>query len=369
MRAVVVHSTEEAARRARQIVLGAGLECSAQDSISFDKLPPRLAQGGADLFVIGCGDDPQAALDAVSRASHFTSAPVMVFGAMADTDLARRAMTSGAAHYLDESNMRDALDSALANLAGAGAGARRRSAILSVFAPTAGSGGTTVSANLAGALARTRPDEVALIELAEQGGLALRLDVEPACTVQSLCQHWDRMDKTNLASSLTRHASGVRVLTHPVDDCDTFLDPLSCDAVHRMGVLLRGAFPISVFKLESAFDDPGLEAMRMSDNVVLVVRPDVPAVRRAKRALRLAEAEGVSLDRFRLVVNRWGQPGQLGRAQIREALDLPIFELLPEDAKLTNLAANRGVMLHELSRMAGLTRRFGRLASRLMESK
>jgi Flp pilus assembly CpaE family ATPase len=99
--------------------------------------------------------------------------------------------------------------------------------------------------------------------------------------------------------------------------------------------------------------------------VVFVIRPDVVAVRRAAWALDVCERNGVSRERIQLVVNRWGQSGQLSMQQIETTLNMKAIEQIPDDPSRLNQATNQGVLLQQYARRASISRKFDSLASKL----
>jgi pilus assembly protein CpaE len=239
--------------------------------------------------------------------------------------------------------------------------------LIAVLAPTAGSGGTTVASNLAGSLAKNKLWSVGLVDLSHwPGDLALLLNLEPRHTIQDVCQSWQKLDVVGLKSSLVSHATGVNLLSNGLSQTrNESLCPL---AIRRILVLSRVTFDFTVLALDHRIGPEELEAMRLSDTVVLVVRPDVPAVRRAKWAKDKAVEGGVSPERLRLVINRWGQRGQLRLDHIETSLKMKAIQLIPDDPARVNTAINEGKLLQELAARATITRRFAALATALNRS-
>jgi pilus assembly protein CpaE len=243
-------------------------------------------------------------------------------------------------------------------------GSHARGTVVAVYAPLPGSGGTTVASNLAGAFAAAHPKETALIEVARDfGDLALLLNVTPAHTARDACQRWESLDRLSLANSFEPHASGACVLVNGVEQFGN--EFVSRDSVRRLAVLSRYVYGYTVFALESRLGVEELEVMSLSDRVVFVVRPDVVAVRRARWALDRYEQAGLPRDRVQLVVNRWGQPGQLTMQQIETTVGVKAVEQIPDDPSRLNQATNQGVMLQQYARRASISRRFDSLANKL----
>lgn len=363
MRAIIGYGAGVDCQGLRQTVLGAGLDCGADDAVPVAELEARLGQSKADLVVAALGSQPENDLLALERLADISKAPILAVGSMADPSLVMRAMRAGALQFLDAADLRRQLDASLEKLIASRALPNERGVVVSVFAPTPGSGGTTVAANLAAALARRHANNVGLIELAcQHSDLALLLDFEAECTIPDVCQQWQKLDKVGLSRSMYEHKSGMRVLANK-DLLETELPER--EAVRRMAVLARALFRATVLELDRTLDENQLEAMKVSDQVLLVVRPDVPCVRRAQQALHQATQAGISKNRFALVINRWGIPGRLRQSKIEDALGLKTLQLIPDDPKRATKAANQGVLLVDGSRMAAISRAFAELAKRV----
>jgi pilus assembly protein CpaE len=320
-----------------------------------------LAQSDADIVIIHARQDPDLDWDSLREATSLVTAPMVAVGTKTAAPLAAQARHAGAAAFLDEENLRDELDALLNLLASTGGLSRKRGKMISVLAPSAGSGGSTVAVNLAGALAKKHPREVALVELSrETGDVALLLNATPKATIRQVCQRWQTLDTMSLGNAFLEHDSGLRLLVHAAEPSAN--EFLNVDAVRRICVLTRVLFPFTVVSLDSHVDNEQLETMRLSDTVLLVVRADVPAVRRARWAVDAAVAHGVPRECFRLVINRWGQGGQLRIDQVESGLELSSPQLIPDDPARVNNAANQGVLLQELSGGAKISRRIAQLA-------
>lgn len=364
MRVIVGHGPRANPAEWRQILLGSGLDCGADDCVGWEQLGARLGQGDVDLVLVEVEPAAEAAWRALEEASQLTASPVMGVGAADQAELVQRVRRSGAVHVLDQSDIRRSLDTALDQWLLRGQLRGKRGRVISVFAPTPGSGGSTVAANLAGALARRHPDDVALVELAaEFGDLAVLLNVTPRHTAEDICRRWATLDRTCLTGSYAQHESGLHVLVNGADRSGN--QYLSMEAARRLAILSRMTKGYTVLALDAALTEVELEAMRLSDAVAFVVRPDVPAVKRAQRAVqRLAEG-GIARERIWLVVNRYGQAGQLPLSQLEASLGLRTAHLIPEDPRSVNRAANFGLLLQQQSRLRKISRRFAALAQAL----
>jgi pilus assembly protein CpaE len=363
MRVVVAQDMPGQAETIRKTLLGLGLECGAEDCVSFADLPVRLVRGPADLVLARVGPEPTPALEAIRQAGALTGAPVWALGPTSDAQHILQATRSGAAGYLDESRLPADLEVALERVRAA-AGRPRPGLVVAVVAATPGSGVTTVASNLAFTWAKRQPGRVALVELGRApADLALSLALEPRYTLADVADNWHRLDATLLKQSLTAHPGGVQVLAHEPETLD--VGPLDPQVVRQMILLLRALYPVSVLDLGHLLGPEHDEAMQLADLVVVVVRLDVPSLRRARRLLQQAEESGVPPDLVHVVANRYGQRGQIACKKAEAVLGCKITQAIPEDSGRLNRALNRGEPVVRVARFAAITRRFARLAARL----
>jgi pilus assembly protein CpaE len=363
MRVVVAQEQPGSSEAIRQLLLGMGLVCGAGDCVAHADLPVRLAQNPTDLVLVRTGADLGATLETIRQALPLTKAPVMVMGPAADAPQILRYLQGGAREFLDEAQLQPNLENALDKLRQSGEG-QGTGVIVGVVSPTPGSGVTTVATNLAFSWAEKHPNQVALIELGRGAAdLALALDLAPRHTVTDVHQDQGRLDATLLRQSMLAHPGGVQILAHKAETLNT--DPLAAAAVRKSVILLRTIYAASVLDLGHTLDEEQNEALRLCDFVLVVVRLDVPALRQARRFLRLLDTVGVPKDRIRLVANRYGQRGQVAWKRAEEAIGAKFAEWITDDAAKLNAALNQGQPLVKTARYSGITRRFYKLADQL----
>ena len=364
MRVIFAHSPESNSRELRQILMGSGLECGSNDCVPWSALPDRLGGGDADLVLVGVNQRDAQSWEAIRGARALTSAPIMAIGSRQDDRTFNRLREFGISEVLDEENLREALDDALERSLLCGVLAGKRGKVISVFAPTPGSGGTTVACNLAGELATQRGGGVALIELAEESSdMAVVLDLHADYFSGDVCRRWRTLDTTTLKSSFSEYATGLDVLAND-PDCDN--DYLDRRSARRTAILTRVCRKVSVLALEGRMTESVLETMRLSDVIALVVRPDVLAVRRAFRAINWAVEAGLAKERFQLVVNRYGQRAQLPLRQVESVLGMRALGLIPNDPRAVNRAMHRGGLVVNGWRWKKINRSFRYVANQLL---
>jgi len=362
MRAVIAGDSAVLRDHWRQVVLGCGLECGADDCVTLAQLPSRLAETPPGLVLLAVPPG-RSVEELVRQVVGLTAAPVLVLGPGRNSQQVFQALRGGAQGYLDQTRLGEDLLAAVRLLQHEGAAPRWGKA-LGVTAAAPGSGVTTVAANLAFALADTHPDKVVLAEVSDGvPGLAVDLDLQPRHTVADLVAVGDRLDATMLRNVLVAHPARLSILADRPDTLNG--GQLTPAGVQRLLVLLRSMFGYTVLDLGHAADATRLAAMALTDEIVVVMRLDVPSLRLTRQFLRQLAESGIPAERVRLLANRQGQRRQLDRRQAEEALGQRIQEWVPDDPAAVNEALNQGQPLLQTARRAPITRAFAELAYRL----
>ena len=221
--------------------------------------------------------------------------------------------------------------------------ARPRARLISVYAPKGGAGATTVAVNLAVALAGSGSRRVGLIDLDLQfGDVGVLLNLDGPNSIAEILGQPSLSDDL-VADTFLRHASGLRVLLAP-DDL-TVVENIESSQVAKALEQLRAYFDIIVCDLWSMYEHLTRDVIRMSDQVVLVTTPDLPALKGLRRVL-IAGRDELHLDeRAIVVVNRGAGKAGFSTSEVRKVLDRPAALTIPSDGAPIAEAVNRGLPL------------------------
>lgn len=341
MRVCVVSDNEQLTARVRQVVLRHGHDCPVGEVYALDLAPIHLEQHPAEVTVLVLSPDPERALAVMGELRGRTRRRVLAIGPAAEPKLILRALREGADQYLDEAEVEQELEGALSRLKTEEGAQAEPGQLITVLAPNGGSGSTTLAANIATVLAKEHKS-CALFDLKlETGDLAALLDLRPTHTLADLCQNLAHMDRVMFERSLVRHDSGVHLLAPPRSIAD--INYVTPEAVRQALSLARAMFPYVVVDLDHSFREEQVQILRQTDLLLLVLRLDFASLRNARRTLDHLSRLGISQERIRLVVNRYGQPKEVPAAKAEEALGTKIFHYIPDEPKTINLANNSGV--------------------------
>jgi Flp pilus assembly CpaE family ATPase len=194
--------------------------------------------------------------------------------------------------------------------------------------------------------------------------IQLMLAHEPETTLADACGRLHRLDRTSLMGLFHRDPSGLNLLygsaEHPSDGF------LTSEVVRKLGVLARMSAAATVLNIGHLLRQPQFDALRLSDKVVLVVRPDVPSLNRAALTIEQITHLGINPERMVVVVNFWGEAGMVTKAHIEEILHWKNAVYLTYDPGRVNRCVNEGVLLRNRFPRCRLARELGKLAAQLM---
>jgi pilus assembly protein CpaE len=199
-----------------------------------------------------------------------------------------------------------------------------------------------LATNLAVELSALATNGVAVVDLDYRfGQVATLLDVDPNYTLADLCSSPEALEAQVIGRALTRHASGVQVLSRATHlaEADT-ITAAACLGVFSNLVQMS---QYVVADGPTRFDVAGKSLLSLSDVTLLVVQQVVPCVRNALRILQNMRENGYDLECAKLVCNRVGRgSGQLSVDDIAKTLGLEVFASIPDDWDTVSGAINLG---------------------------
>lgn len=361
MRAFIVGESGPVAETVRRLLAREGVECSAA-VIAREAAAEHLRHAeAADVVVVALGADAAQTLETLQELRPLTPARLLAVGPAGDPKLVLAALRGGADDYVDETALEDELPAALGRFRGTSASGADAGRVIAVLAASGGSGSSTLAANVAAALAREH-GAMALFDLKPSSGdLASLLDLKPAYSLADVCQNVDRLDRVMFERCLARHDSGVHLLAAPARLID--IPHVTAEGIRQALALARNLFPYVVLDLEHSFRADLAQLLKQTDLLLLVLRLDFSAVNNTRRTLDYLGQFGISRERVRLVVNRYGQAKEVPPGKAEDALGMKIWHYVPDDPRTVNRANNNGVPAILEAPSAKVSRSLARLAA------
>jgi Flp pilus assembly CpaE family ATPase len=200
--------------------------------------------------------------------------------------------------------------------------------IVTVFAAKGGCGKTTLSINLAVALANGTGQRVCVVDLdLAFGDVAVSVQLDPARTMVDALPMAGHLDTTGAASLLTRYRPGLEMLLAPVTPGDAEKVPPAL--VGELLAVLRGMFDYVVVDTPAQFSEHVLTAMDASAHLVLLATPDVPAVKNLRVALDMMDLLSYPREIRSVVLNRSDSKVGLSLEDVERVVRCPIAAQVP----------------------------------------
>lgn len=303
-------------------------------------------------------------LDALSESCD-AGTKVIVIGHVNDVQLYRDLIRRGVSEYLIAPlGTLDVLKT-LSELYVA-PGARNLGRIIAVMGAKGGVGSSTVSHNVAWAIARNLDASTVIVDLDIAYGTAgLDFNQDPPQGIAEAVFAPERLDANMLDRLLSRCSDNLALLAAPAM-LDRTLD-LPEDAFEQLFDLLRATVPCVVLDVPHVWTGWARRALMSADEIVVVAGPELASLRNAKNLIDLARANRPNDAGPKLVLNQVGMPKrpEIDAAEFSKALGIDVLTSIPFDAQLFGTAANNGQMIAEVQAGGKIAEAFVHIASSL----
>jgi pilus assembly protein CpaE len=313
--------------------------------------------------IITLGANSDQAIKLIQRlAAESPKTAVISAANNAAPDLLLQSLRAGAREFLKLPISAEELKTVLDRVADFSAGQveapRKKGRMIAVFSSKGGCGTTFIATNLAASTnART-----VLVDLNLQAGdLPLFLGVDPKYSFADMAENKNRLDDALINSFVTPYSSKLSLLAAP-KEADS-ADEIEPEHVFEVLQRLRESYEYVVLDPQHTFDSITLAALDQSDEIVLILTLDIPAIRSTQRALEIFDRLGYPRKKIRIVVNRWSKQIDLDLRQVEKFLGEPVIGFVPSDYQTAVTSINLGqplVLSQANSKIAQEIRRVAR---------
>jgi len=213
--------------------------------------------------------------------------------------------------------------------------------VVSVFAPKGGVGKTTIAVNMAVALRLQTRSEVLLFDAdVGVGNVTSVLEVPYKMGLADLAdspqEEWTDAAFEQIVT--THAASGVRVLTWGTDPAES--ERVSVDLLLSALRWARDHHSYVIVDNHPGYDDRTMAMLAVSNEIFLVVTPEVGALRNSSQFLELARELGLG-NVIRVIVNRANHGIRV--QDMSSSLGLPISATVVSNGPKAVIASNEGL--------------------------
>ena len=296
--------------------------------------------------------------------------PVIVYSSIAEGAAVRRAMLTGARDYLafpvsdrtlretihevldrtvgpsDESAAKGEPDSAVAGM------------VITVFGVKGGIGKSTISSNLAVALARDTGASVAIVDMDPRfGDVAIMLDALVERSLADAARDFEQLDRTTIRKYLTLHPAGVSILPAPVKQAE-WAD-VTPEQVERVVNLLAKTFDYVVLDTPGVFDELVAAALDLATVALVVTSLDMASIKDTAEVLSVLRTWEFPEEKVHLIVNHSNQTNSVNEVDIARTLDYNVYWSIPfDDAVVRSTQAGQPLVLWRPNSRAAVNLRY-----------
>jgi pilus assembly protein CpaE len=217
---------------------------------------------------------------------------------------------------------------------------KKKGRMIAVFSSKGGCGTSFLATNLAAVTAT----KTVLVDLNLQAGdLPLFLGLDPKYSIADMVEKRARLDEGLIASLVTPHSKNLSLLAAP-KEADS-ADEIEPQHVFEVLQRLRESYDYVVLDPQHTFDSITLAALDQSDEIILVLTLDIPAIRSAQRSLEIFDRLGYPRKKVRVVVNRWSKQIDIDLRQVEKFLGEPAVGFIPSDYQTAVSSINLGTPL------------------------
>jgi pilus assembly protein CpaE len=328
-----------------------------------EQLHPEIVRLRPSAAIVTLGAQPEAGLRYVERvAAECPRTAIICASHDASPDLILRSLRAGARDFLRLPVRAEEFSTVLARTAefcaSLAEAPKRRGRAVSVFSSKGGCGTSFVATNLAASI----DAPTVLVDLNLQAGdLALYLGAEPKYSIADLVESRARVDDTLLKTYLSPHSQKLSLLAAPREA--DLADDIEPEHVFEVIELLRERFDYVVIDPQHTFDSITLAALDQSDEIVLVLTLDIPAIRSTQRTLQIFDRLGYPRHKVRIVVNRWSKQIELDIKQVEHYLGERVVGHIQSDYNTAVNSINLGQPLVEADPQSRIAAEIRQIAS------
>ncbi|MFL5305137.1 MAG: CpaE family protein [Polyangia bacterium] len=292
---------------------------------------------------------------------------VIVVSESKDPELILRSMRAGAREFVLDSDHEELRHAVRTHAKVTYGGGGEIGQVVTIFGAKGGVGATAIATNLAGAMQR-RSLRVCLVDLdLYLGDVLAFLDIPGSYSITDVLANMSRLDRELLATSVTKHRSGISVLAQSskVEEAEQIKAP----EIAALLEFLRRNYDFVIVDGVRGFDELSLAALDSSQHVFMTLTQDVPAVRNGQRCLELFGRLQYDQGRIKLLLNRYQKASKISTDVVAETLGQPLTHTISNDFLLLIDAINRGVLLTEVAPRARITQDIEGLIPHLLPEK
>jgi len=219
---------------------------------------------------------------------------------------------------------------------------QKQGKIVTIYSAKGGVGCSSIAVNLAVALQQNATATVVVVDANLQfGDIGVLLNLYASRTILDLVDNIDELDDDLIDDILISHSSGIKALLGPArpEDADSIEPSFFVEILER----LRLMFDVVIVDTSSLLDDRVLSILDISDKIMVITTPEIPAIKDAKLFFEITEALEYDRDRIMFVLNKEDKRLNIRAEDIEANIKYQVEGKLPLDERTAVTAVNQGI--------------------------
>ncbi|HEU5459727.1 MAG TPA: AAA family ATPase [Pyrinomonadaceae bacterium] len=330
-----------------------------------DQLYEEIIRLKPNAAIIALGPNADHAVRFIERLNKECPGTALISAAQdASPDMILKSLRAGAREFLripiSTEELRTVLDRVSDVLTRTVETPKKKGRMVSVFSSKGGCGTTFIATNIAAATA----SKTVLVDLnLHAGDLPLFLGLEAKYSIADMVEKRARLDEALINSLVMPHSTNLSLLAAPLEA--DHADGIEPQHIFEVLQSLREHFDYVVLDPQHTFDSITLAALDQSDEILLVLTLDIPAIRSTQRALEIFDKLGYPRKKTRIVVNRWSKQIDLDLRQVEKFLGEPVVGFVPSDYQTAVGSINLGTPLVQAEPTSKIALEIRRIAEQI----
>ena len=319
-------------------------------SINGFKVQKTEDQGSCDLLILEVGDDSQKSFKLANKLkASGVAGEVFLTSSIAKPEVLIEALNMGFKGYFTQPIKIKEVRTALLKIEEQKEDVKvtgtpeKTGKIIDVFGGKGGVGTTSVAVNLAISLAKLEDTpSVALIDMNILfGEISLHLNIEPMFDWVEVIKNISRLDPTFLMDILSKHSSGIHVLSPPSKLTENYtVRPQDLETLLRE---MQTMFDFIVIDGGQSLNDNSRAIMKISDKVIIISVLNLPTIINLKILLDIFWKRGFPREEnTEIIVNRLLKDSEISLKELEESVKKKVLCCIPNDYDIFMHSLNQG---------------------------
>ena len=177
------------------------------------------------------------------------------------------------------------------------------------------------------------------------GHVALMLNLRTANSMADLTTHSEKLDESLINQVIVKHYSGISILASPLMMSKGH--EIHPEELFKVMTILKNIYPYIIIDAGNNLDNNTVTYMDMSDQLFLVINPNIASLRDARQFMDLSDSLSYSKEKIHPILNQSGRKTEIKVGDIEKALRTKLFGTIPvdEDASISSLNEGLPIVL------------------------